>query len=208
MMGEYYLLPWAKSGERFSERKRRSNSRARASSVGSSPGSFLRVIPLRSSLASSTPLSTRQQQLTLSCVACQRSRALELRASFIEASEFVQQIAAHARQQMIILERAFCRQRVHHFQPGRRTERHRNRDRAIQINHRRRRNPRERLIERNDPRPIRLLRRTRSRMASRNLGLQNVRALTSRIQLRSLLERRKSATNQKLVPPSAVLLEQ
>src|SRR5277367_5418926 len=109
---------------------------------------------------------------------------------------------------MIILQRSFRRQRVHHLQPRRCTERHRNRDRAIQVNHRRRRNLTKLFVKRDDPRPIRFLRRPCSRVAGRNLRLQHVRPSHFSTQLRSRRQRRKPTPNQEPVPLRAVLLQQ
>src|SRR5277367_5456497 len=109
---------------------------------------------------------------------------------------------------MIILKRPFRTQRVRHHQPRSGAKRHRNRHRTIQINHRRRRDPRQRLIQRHNPRPIRFFRPTRSRMASRNLPLQHIRPPRGSTQLRSPLQRPQPATNQQLIPIRTILLQQ
>ena len=55
------------------------------------------------------------------------------------------------------------------------TKRHTDRNRAIEVDDRRRRDRRERLIQRGDTRPVGLVRRARSRMARGNRGLQEIR---------------------------------
>ena len=81
-------------------------------------------------------------------------RALELGARFLGAPELRQQIAAHARQQVVALQRRLVGERVDELEPGRRTERHRDRDRAVELDHRRRRQLGERVVERGDARPV------------------------------------------------------
>jgi hypothetical protein len=100
-------------------------------------------------------------------------RALELRARLVEAAELGEEVAAHARQQVVALERRLRGQRVDELEAGRRAERHRDRDRAVQLHDRRRRELGERVVERRDARPVGLLGgapargRRRSRPAAR-----------------------------------------
>src|SRR5258708_1915750 len=72
-----------------------------------------------------------QQQLALASVARERCCALKLRACLVEAAQFREEVAAHARQQVIALERRFGGQGIDELQAGRRTEGHRDRDRTV-----------------------------------------------------------------------------
>jgi hypothetical protein len=62
---------------------------------------FLSVAPARYRLAAFTRSSTTKQQFALAGVARERCRALELAAGFVEAAEFFQEVAAHARQKVV-----------------------------------------------------------------------------------------------------------
>ena len=79
------------------------------------------------------------EQRSLARVAGQRRRALELGARLVEASELGQQIAAHARQQVVAGQRRLVRERVDERQPGGRPVGHADRDRAVELDDRRRR---------------------------------------------------------------------
>ena len=52
------------------------------------------------------------------------------------ATELGEQVAAHARQQVVAAERRVVDQRIDQLEAGRRSERHADRDRAIQIDDR------------------------------------------------------------------------
>ena len=71
-------------------------------------------------------------------------------------------------------------QRVDELEAGRRAERHRHRDRAVELDDRRRRELGERVVERGDARPVGLLGGARARVAGGDRGLQRVRARARR----------------------------
>ena len=101
-----------------------------------------------------------EQQLALARVARERRGALELGARLVDAAELGEQVAAHARQQVVALERRLrrsARRRARARPPGRTPSRPRPRGSA--------RRPAtatscgERVVERRDARPVGLLRR-------------------------------------------------
>ena len=72
-----------------------------------------------------------QEQLALSDVLRERSRALNFRASFLEADELSKKFAAHAWQKMVVPERSLTVQLIYKRKPRRRIERHGHRHRTI-----------------------------------------------------------------------------
>src|SRR5690348_11363068 len=90
---------------------------------------------------------TLEQKSALPRVLGERGRALELDARFVESAELHEKIAAHARQKVIGLERPTRDDRVHDVEAACRTERHRYRDRTIQLDDGRRQEPAECLVE-------------------------------------------------------------
>ena len=84
--------------------------------------------------------------------------------------------------------------------------RFRERDRAVQLDDRRRLQLSKRVVEGRDASPIGLLRRARSRMAGRDRRLYGVRAQRAAELLRAL-ERRETPVNEELVPAPPVLVE-
>jgi hypothetical protein len=89
-------------------------------------------------------------QLALACVARQRRGTLELDTRLACASELDQEIAAHRRQQMVITQARFRAQRFDHRQSGSRPIGHADRDRPIELDHRRRRHLRQPCVQRRD----------------------------------------------------------
>jgi hypothetical protein len=73
----------------------------------------------------------RQQQLALGAVLAQVRRAHELGARLVSPAEADEQVAAHARQQVIAAQRGVPGERLDQLQPGLRAERHRHRDGAV-----------------------------------------------------------------------------
>ena len=86
-----------------------------------------------------TGAGTLEQQLALAGVAGQRGGALELVARLLRAADLDEQVAAHARQEMIALERRLGGQRIDEVEAGCGTDGHRYRDGAVQLDDRRRR---------------------------------------------------------------------
>src|SRR6266702_2160903 len=74
-----------------------------------------------------------EEQVALACIPCQRRGALELWARLLEAAEFDEQIAAHAGQEVIGLERRLRRQLVDQLETSCWAECHPQRDRALQL---------------------------------------------------------------------------
>src|SRR5688500_3152155 len=89
---------------------------------------------------------TLEQQCAFALVARQRRRALELGLCFAMSAELHQQIAAHARQQVIVLERRLLPDRIDEIEPGLRAEGERERHRAIEIDDRGGRDLRQRAV--------------------------------------------------------------
>ena len=92
------------------------------------------------------------------------------------ASELGKQIAADARQQVIVLEHGLGRQRVDDAQPGLGAEQHGQRHGAVELDDRRRHDLRQLPVETDDARPIGRLGGVRTRMAGGNGSLQDMRA--------------------------------
>jgi hypothetical protein len=101
-------------------------------------------------------------------------RAFEFDARVIRAPELLEQIGADARQEMICAQRWFVEQRIDEFQPALRSERHADRDRAVEMYDRRRMHLRERIVERRDAFPIGCIGCARARMAGGDRRLKTI----------------------------------
>ena len=77
-----------------------------------------------------------EEQLPFPGVSRECRGALEFRARFIQAPEAPKEIAAHARQQVIVPEHRLGRECIDQIEPGLRPMRHGHGDRAIQLDHR------------------------------------------------------------------------
>src|SRR5215831_16173392 len=77
-------------------------------------------------------LRARQKQLSLAGVLHQGSRAFELFASIVGASELREKIASDAREEVIGTQRGFVDERVDELEARGWPERHRHRDGAVQ----------------------------------------------------------------------------
>src|SRR5712691_8009898 len=150
---------------------------------------------------------TIEQHLALARVSRERSRALELRACFVEAAEFFEKVAARARQEVIGLERRLRHQRIGELETRCWTERDRDRDRTIQLHDGRWLELGECIVECRDACPVRLLRRTRSRVTCGNRSLQGVRAKHS-AKLFGTLECCEATMDEELIPKRAILVEE
>src|SRR5439155_13519035 len=93
------------------------------------------------------------------------------------------------------------------LEAGRRTERHPQRHRPIEVHDGGWYQLGERVIERHDTGPVGLFRRAGSRVTGGNRGLERVRAVPAAGRL-GALQRRQTAADEEVVPPSAVLIEQ
>src|SRR5436309_3607874 len=148
-----------------------------------------------------------EEQLPLPCVAGERCRALALRPCFVETAELRQEIAAHARQEVVAPEGLLRSERIDELEARSWTECHRDRDRTIQLDDGGGREPGERFVELCDARPVRFRRRTRSRVTGGDRGLERVRTLRAAERL-GPLERHETTTDEDVIPPRPVLIEQ
>ena len=133
--------------------------------------------------------------------------AREFGARFVDSIQLGQQVAAHRRQQVVVPERGFAGERLHQFQPGRRAEGHAHRHGAIERNHGRRRDLRQRVVERGDARPVGVGGSRGARMAGGDGGLQGIDVERAGQGLR-VFQRRQAAPDQQAVPAAAILFQQ
>ena len=91
--------------------------------IGHAPTLSPRMAAVNHSSAARSSSSARSRSLRVSSAACSNSA----RASSTPA-ELGEQVAAHAREQVVALQRRLVAQRVDDLEPGRRAERHRHRD--------------------------------------------------------------------------------
>src|SRR6266446_4809721 len=75
------------------------------------------------------------QQFPFTSVACEAGRALELCARFVHAAELLEEVAAHARQEVVVFERRFGSERIDEFEACGRTEGHGECHGAVQLDH-------------------------------------------------------------------------
>src|SRR6185437_10778897 len=146
-------------------------------------------------------------QLPLLRILRERGRAAEFLARFITSAKLREQIAAYRGKQVIAPEPGLCRERIHDRETGRRSDRHAVRHRAVELHDGRRRDERQRVVERRDAGPVGIARHTGAGMTGRDGGLQRVRAgrLAQRVGSR---ERHQATANEQLVPARPVLIEQ
>ena len=126
---------------------------------------------------------------------------------FAQTSQFFEEVAAHARQQVIVAQCRLPDERVHDVEAGLRAVRHPEGDGAIQLNHWRRRQRGQRHVERGNPIPVGLVRGARARMAGGNRGLKRVHSLRATQAFRAL-ERDQPAADEKTIPLRAILIEE
>ena len=106
----------------------------------------------------------------------QRERVAVRVGGFGTPVETTKEIGACRRQQVVSGEHARVVERVHEPQPGLRSVGHPDRDRAIELDDRRRDHPRELLVERGDLHPVGRGRVARGRMTRGDRGLHLIRA--------------------------------
>ena len=151
--------------------------------------------------------STFEEQFAFARVSRERCGALEFCTRLFEAAEFFEEIAAHAWQQVVALERRLGGQCINEFQTRCRTERHSHCHRAIQLDDRRWRELRERHRRARRCAPSPFPRSARAGVAGGDRGLQRVGAERA-AELLGAFERGETTTNQKLIPERAILIEQ
>jgi hypothetical protein len=135
------------------------------------------------------------EEVSLARVARQRGGALEFRARFLVPSELPEEIAAHARQQVITLERGLRDQSVGVGEAGRGSLGHADRHGAIQFDDGRRRELSQDAVQGRNPRPIGIGRGTSPRVTRGDSRLQRVGADGPAERL-GALQRRQPAPNQ------------
>ena len=160
----------------------------------------------RSRLVAANPGSL-DEELAFALVARNGGCSFELRASFLEASEFLKQVAADARQQMVVAKRRMVAQGIDPFETRLRAGGHGDGDSAIQLNYRRWRNLRKFRVKGYDARPVGIGGSGSSRVTGGNRCLNGVGA-ASLAELLGAIERRKTALDEQPVPPRAVLIHQ
>jgi len=143
-----------------------------------------------------------EHQIAFAPVSSKCRCALELRAGFVKAAEFSKKVAAHAREEVVCLERRFRGQRIDERKARRRSECHGDRHCAVQLHNRRWREVSQHLVERHDACPIRFLRSARSRVTCGDRGLQRVGAERPALFL-SVIERRETTMDEELIPAPA-----
>jgi hypothetical protein len=127
-------------------------------------------------------------------------------------SESFEQVAPDRGQQRVAAQGRVVRDRVDDAQRDRGPVRHRDRDRAVELDHRGRVELAEGLVEADDAEPVGVVGGDRAGVAGGQLGLQDVRpgppapaALRARRRRR---QRGQAVRDQQPVPAAAVLLEQ
>src|SRR2546426_1351455 len=150
---------------------------------------------------------TLEEQGALAGVARERGRALELRPRFVEAAKLEEEVAPHARQEMVARERGLGGQRSDDLETGGRTQGHGVCHRAIELHDGGLRELSEGIVQRRDARPVGRFRSAGSRMTGGDSPLQRV-GTQGAGELLGALERREAATHEELVPARPILVEQ
>ena len=104
-------------------------------------------------------------QCAIARIGRERCRAFEFTARFIAAPQLFEQIAAHRVQQAVVAQLRGIAQGIDQRQCGQRPLRLSDCDRAIEFDDRRRLHPRQRRVQRGDPRPVGVPGAPRARMA-------------------------------------------
>src|SRR3989442_13398317 len=117
-----------------------------------------------------------EQQRALWGVARERGRALELRPGLAEAAELGEEVAPHARQEVIAREGGLGRERIDDLETSRRTEGHGVRHGAIQLHDGGGRELGQGIVERRNARPAGVLPAARPQWATTLARLEGVRA--------------------------------
>jgi hypothetical protein len=97
-----------------------------------------------------------EEQSAFSFVSGERCRSLELRPGLAQTSELGEEVAAHARQEVVVLERGLRGERIHELEARSRARRHPDCDRTVQLHDRRWYQLDELVIELGNTRPVRL----------------------------------------------------
>ena len=150
---------------------------------------------------------SREQQLTLARVARERGCTFEFVTRLVSSSELVQQIAADAWQQVIVLQRRFSAKAVDRVEARLGSSGHADGDGAVQVDDRRRRHVSQLVVERHDPVPIGRVSFERAGMTGGDRRLQQLRSARNTKTL-GARDRRQPALNQQPIPQGAVLIEQ
>src|SRR6266516_1739541 len=144
-----------------------------------------------------------EEQGALAFVVGERCSTLELLTCLVQAAELGQEVAADAWQEVVTLQRRVRGERVDELQARGRAERHRERDRAVQLHDGGWRELGERLVERRDARPVRLLGGPCPPVTGGDRGLQRIRAERAPEGL-GPLQRGQTAADEQLVPSATI----
>jgi hypothetical protein len=140
-----------------------------------------------------------QQHRPLLRIAGQGGGELVLGAGLVEATQLLENIGADAGQQVVPGERRHLRELVEQREARRRSVGPRHGDGAVELDDRRSRRDRKRLVQRGDAMPVGGTCGPRTGVAGRDLGLQHVgTGLGS--ERRGTLERRETTADQQPVP--------
>src|ERR671925_599214 len=132
--------------------------------------------------------------------------ALELGARLLGTTEFLEQIAPHRGQLMVVTQRWLGAKRLDQLECRLRAESHSDGDRTVQLDDWRRYELGERVVERDDALPIRVTGVAGARVAGGDRGLERVRPERAARALRAL-ERGEPAADEHPIPAGAVLVE-
>src|SRR5206468_555518 len=151
-----------------------------------------------------------EEQVPLARITRKRCRALELHAGLVEPAELCEEVAAHAWQEVVGLERRLRSEPIDKLKTGFRAKGHGERDGTIQLYYGRGHELGERIVERGDAPPLRFCRRTRASVTCGDRRLKRIgaeRTTESMAEFLGTLERGQTATDEDMVPARAILIE-
>src|SRR5436190_7462551 len=149
---------------------------------------------------------TVEEHRALARVAGERGGALELGACLLAAAELSEEVAADARQQVVVAEFRLRRQRVDELEATGGPAGHGNGDRTVELHDGGRRERGQDLVERRDAFPVGLLRAARPGVAGGDRGLHHVGARRAAEPL-GAQQRGEAPADEELIPRPAVLLQ-
>ena len=160
-----------------------------------------------SRLVDAQPLRAIEQQLAFAGVPRERRGALQLLARFAVPSQADQQVGADAGQPVVLLEGGLGGQCVHELEAGLGAERHARGDGPVELDHRRRRNLRERVVQGDDLLPVGVVGGRGPGVAGRDRALEPVGSERT-AERRGPAQRGQAAADQEAVPAGPVLIPQ
>jgi hypothetical protein len=148
-----------------------------------------------------------EEQVAFASVAGEGCCAGELDAGFLDAAEFVEEFAADAGEEVVVLEGGFGYESVYDIEAGCGAECHGDRYGAIELHDGRRCELGERIVKGCDASPVGFVRGAGAGVAGGDGGLKGV-GTVSAAQLFGMIERGEAATDEDVVPAGAILIEQ